>query len=742
MFEFLFNYSTEVYARGQFIFASNWPIWTLIATFLVLSLVIVYFLYQNRNAFGSARLALIGLLQLAMLALALLLVWQPSLLLERLRPGDNVIAIMLDTSASMSYGAENQTRVDTAKNTIAGPAFSQLQRDYQFRNYVFADNASAVDNYDVLPEPGTGTNLGDSLLKVLRQASTASLGAIILLSDGADNTGTIRQEQLAEIAGYGVPIHAIGMGQEQIPEDLELTEVVLAEKALPNSTLSAQINIRHDTGGDVRVKVYDGDAFLAAKTVPLAATESTTTAWLDFNVSDTGHRELRFSLDPLPEERNLINNAQTRVINIPEASYRVLYVEGEPRWEYKFMRRAVEDDKSLQLVSLLQVSPNKFYRQGINLPEELAEGFPVEKAALYPFHALIIGSIDAALFTPEQQKLLHDFVSERGGSLLLLAGPNGLGNGGWGNTIIGDVLPAALPDTDNAFSRTQVPVRLTPVGRQSPMLKFSDDSAANEKLWQELPDIADYQTIGALRPAAVTLLEYTVDNRQQPLFLTQPYGRGHSFLLATGGTWRWQMSLPVEDQRHETFWRQILRGLVATAPENFELSGTMQSNKLLVRADVRDQDFEPINDITVAAVITQAGAEAVTLKLQPAADQAGVFEGEYQPQQPGTLAIEAISSRGDEPLATARLSIQNEIGNAEYFSLRQNRALLERLAESSGGKYWTPDQLQDLPDAIQLSRAGITEQDIRPLWDVPAIFLLLILLKSLEWGLRRRWRTI
>jgi len=742
MFEFLFNYSPEVYAQGRFMFANNWPIWVLVSAFAVLSIVIIYFLHQNRSALGPARLAVIGLLQLAMLALALVLVWQPSLLLERLRPGDNVIAVMLDTSASMSYGTEDQSRIDVAKNTIAGPAFTRLQRDYQFRNYVFAENATAVDNYEALPQPGTGTNLGDSILKVLRQASTASLGAIILLSDGADNTGAIRQEQLAEIAGYGVPIHAIGIGREQIPEDLELTEVVLPGKALPNSTLAAQISIRHDAGGEVRVKVYDGDDFLAAKTVPLEAAESTTTAWMDFNVSGTGHRDLRFSLDPLPEERNLLNNAQTRVINIPEASYRVLYVEGEPRWEYKFMRRALEDDKSLQLVSLLQVSPNKFYRQGISDPAELAEGFPGDKAGLYPFHALIIGSIDAALFTPEQQELLHDFVSERGGSLLLLAGPNGLGNGGWGNTSIGDLLPAALPDTDNAFSRNQVPVRLTPVGRQSPMLKFSDDSSENDKLWRELPAIADYQTIGALRPAAVTLLEFTAGNRQQPLFLTQPYGRGHSYLLATGGTWRWQMSLPVADLRHETFWRQVLRGLVASAPENFELSGTIQGNKLQIRADIRDKDFEPINDISVAAVVTQAGAEAVTLKLQPAADQPGVFEGEFQPQQPGVLAIEAISSRGDEPLATARLSIYNETGNAEYFSLRQNRALLERLADSSGGKYWTADQLQQLPDAIQLSRAGITEQDIRPLWDAPAIFLLLILLKSLEWGLRRRWRTI
>ena len=742
MFEFLFNYSPEVYARGQLIFASNWPFWAYSGTLLILASIIVGQLKRKRHSLSPIRIAVTGLLQLAMLAIALLLAWQPSLLLERLRPGDNVIAVMLDTSASMSYGTEQLSRIDEAKNIVAGSEFTQLQRDYQFRRYVFADDATAVDDYGELPPPGAATNLGDSILKVLRQAGTTSLGAIILLSDGADNNGAIRQAQLAEISSYGVPIHSIGLGREQIPEDVELSDVVLPEKALPNSTLAAQLNIRHDAGGEVRVKVYDGDEFLAAKTVPLAANESTTMAWLDFNVSGTGHRDLRFSLDPLPQERNLLNNAQTRVVSIPETSYRVLYVEGEPRWEYKFMRRAVDADKSIKLVTLLQVSPNKYYRQGIDDPAELSEGFPSDTAELYRFHALIIGSINAASFTPEQQQLLHDFVSERGGSLLLLAGPNGMGNGGWGNTSIGEVLPAALPETHDAFHRTPVPVRLTLMGRQSPMLKFSDDSSDNDKIWRELPDLADYQTIGALRPAAVTLLEYTVADQQQPLLVTQPYGRGHSYLLATGGTWRWQMSLPVADQRHETFWRQLLRGLVANTPDSFELSGTIRGNKLVIRADVRDDHFKPLNDISVAAVVTQPGTETVTLKLLPDPDRAGSFQGELQPQQPGLLAVEAISSRGDEPLKTARMSIYNETGNAEYFSLRQNRALLQQLADSSGGKYWTANQLQYLPDAIQLSRAGITEQDIRPLWDAPAIFLLLILLKSIEWGLRRRWRSI
>ena len=141
-------------------------------------------------------------------------------------------------------------------------------------------------------------------------------------------------------------------------------------------------------------------------------------------------------------------------------------------------------------------------------------------------------------------------------------------------------------------------------------------------------------------------------------------------------------------------------------------------------------------------MVSQAAAEPVTLDLQPSPDQPGVYQGKYRPQHPGLISIEAISRKGDKPLDNARTSVYNDSGNAEKFSLRQNRELLQRLADVSGGRYWRPDQLAGLPDAIQLSHAGITEQDIRPLWDAPAVFLLLILLKSIEWLLRRRWRTI
>ena len=141
-------------------------------------------------------------------------------------------------------------------------------------------------------------------------------------------------------------------------------------------------------------------------------------------------------------------------MQVEEQQFRVLYFEGEPRWEYKFMRRALDPDGDIRLATLLRVSPNKFYRQGLDAAEQLEKGFPTERSELFAYDALVIGSIEAATLSEAQLENIRAFVSERGGSLLMLAGPNGLGNGGWGQSAIADLLPTRLPASSiDSFSR-------------------------------------------------------------------------------------------------------------------------------------------------------------------------------------------------------------------------------------------------------------------------------------------------
>jgi len=226
--------------------------------------------------------------------------------------------------------------------------------------------------------------------------------------------------------------------------------------------------------------------------------------------------------------------------------------------------------------------------------------------------------------------------------------------------------------------------------------------------------------------------------------ITQQFGRGHAYVLASGGTWRWQMSMPVEDQSHETFWRQLLRALVASAPNSVSLTASTDagSTGVSLRSEFRDDAFRPVDDIGVTVVVTHQDGDSWSIDLVPSVDEPGVFLADISPTASGTWYFEAVAERNGEPIDVARTSIHYESGQAEYFNFRRDSRALRRLSEATGGRYLEPDELDALPDLLRYSSSGITEMDYRPIWDAPAVFLLLLLLKGGEWMLRRRWSTI
>ena len=202
------------------------------------------------------------------------------------------------------------------------------------------------------------------------------------------------------------------------------------------------------------------------------------------------------------------------------------------------------------------------------------------------------------------------------------------------------------------------------------------------------------------------------------------------------------MSLPVEDQRHETFWRQLLRSLTSEARDAFELEVSTQGSTLSLRAEVRDEAFQPEALGAVNAKISGTTVSQVT--LSPVAGEAGVYAAQIPLAGDGAHFVEAghsfVSDAGDEPAARAALFHAGK--RLERVSLAQNRAALTAISNATGGQYFTPGELDKLAQVITSSSAGITETQILPIWDAPLLLLLLVLLKATEWLLRRRWTVI
>ena len=746
MIELLFKYPLTVYRKGDFLFASGWPAWLLVL--LVLAAGAALFVHMERSQARLSKrqkLTLWGL-QAAMAAVALFALWQPGLSIRSLRSQQNVVSVLIDSSRSMALGEAEKSRLQQAVDALNAGVIEGLEEKFRVRLYGFAGDADRIESLDALPAPGSATRVGEAVASVLRESAATPLGAVVVVSDGSDNSGAFSRDLMAEIRKRNVPVHTVGVGRETMPNDLELAEVAVPTDALPKARVTAQATIRHPgEGGKTRLTVRDGDKIIGSQEVDLARGETVQSVRVDFPAGDPGIRDLRFSLDALAGEEILGNNQARRVMDVPRSRKKVLYVEGEPRWEYKFLRRAVIKDESVQLVTLLRTSANKFYRQGVDSAEDLKEGFPTEREELFAYDGLMIGSFEAAMFTPEQQSMIRDFVSKRGGSLMMIAGRNGLADGGWAASQVADALPAKLDgDSAKTFRREKASVHLTPHGADSLITRLDSDPAKNRTLWEEMPAVADYQMVGELKPAAVTLLEYGEDRR--PLLVTQNYGRGRSYIFATGGSWRWKMSLPHDDERHHTFWRQLLRSLTTNATDPVTISSDRSlyadDPRIQLRAEARTKEFEAANNAVVTATLTPETGEPVIIEMHPSPDEEGVYLAEAIAAEPGAYRVEAKAFLGDESLGNATLHVRREDGVAEDFRPAQNRELLTRLAEQTGGQYWSLDEVAGLPEQIRFSEAGISAREILDLWDMPAMFLLLLGLKAGEWTLRRRWGTI
>jgi uncharacterized membrane protein len=752
MFEFLFKYPISIFAKGQFVLLGAWPRWILflsvLGTAVALGLWIRSGLPRALPGVRRARAAVLWLLQSSLAALLLVLLWQPAITVAELKPQQNVIAVVVDDSRSMAISDDGSTRQAQARQALQGGLLTELEKKYQTRLYRLDNHPTRISSLDELQARSPATRIGDSLKQLAAETTDLPIGSIVLLSDGADNSGGVDLDTISALRNRRIPVHTVGFGKERFEHDVEINDVAIVARALADSRLAATVSF-HETGyagQKSTLSVREGAKVLASREITFKSDGKIQNETIPFNAGSAGAKSLAFSIDPLPGEENRSNNAVSRMVNVVSNKRRVLYVEGEPRWEYKFIRRAEDDDRIVQLASMLRTTENKIYRQGIKDPKELADGFPARAEDLFGYQAILIGSVEAAYFTPVQLDLLRQFVDRRGGGLLLLGGRFGLADGGWGGSSLADLLPLTLPDRKNTFHRDRATVELTAAGSESLITRFVDDPARNMERWRKLPYIMDYQEPGNPKPGAAVLVNMSAGGRVMPLLSTENYGRGRTAVLATSGTWRWQMSQALGDPTHDMFWRQLLRWLVADTPGNVVASVPSQmlfdDGRVLLSADVRDKQYQPAADARVEAHILGPNGISAVVPMTPVPDAPGTFQAKWTAEKPGSYVAEVTAGRGSDELGRDVLTFERMDGVAENFHAEQNRDLLEKLSSATGGRYWRPQELSKLPGEIPLSEAGITVRETKQLWNMPAIFLLLVLLRLSEWLLRRKWGVV
>lgn len=765
MFQFFFKYPSPVFLKGRFVLLGTWPGWLLPVLMVVaaagLALLIRWKLREAAPNLRGWRAWALWATQTCLVALILLLLWQPAITISELSSQQNIIAVVVDNSHSMSIAdSDGKTREDAALSALQNGVLAGLKQRFQTRVYRLGSQVARVD--DAASGDGTGkiapaeasTHIGDGLKQLTAETADLPVGAVLLLSDGGENTAgiggtSIGVDALQALRNRRLPVHTIGFGKEQHDHDVEVEDVGVAATATANARVSTTVSVvQHGYAGQkATLDVREGSKILAAREIVLAADGKIQTEPLFFPVGAAGAKSLTFAVEPMAGEDNVNNNSVTRPMLVSDAKRRILYIEGEPRWEYKFIRRAEDDDATVQIVSMLRTSENKIYRQGIGDPNELADGFPVRAEDLFGYSGIIIGSVAADYFTPLQQELLREYVDRRGGGILFLGGREALSDGGWGASSLSDLLPTFLPQGRNNFHRNRATVELTAEGVASPVTRLLDDPQQNAERWKKLTYLADYEDAGSPKPGAAVLAALNAGARKMPLLVTQSYGHGRTAILATGGTWRWQMSEALGDPSHDLFWQQLLRWLVAESPG--PVSAAMPARLLMdeghvqLTAQVRDRQFQSAADAHVSAHIVGPEGMNAVVDLTPSQDTPGLYEADWTAEKPGPYLAEVTAdSANNVQLGSDVVTFQREDGVAENFHTEQNRALLEELSKETGGRYWSPGDLKNLPRDVSYSEAGISVRSTKELWDMPVVFLLLLGLPIAEWLLRRKWGVV
>lgn len=748
---FLFKYSPRVFERGEFVLAPVVPPLAL-AVVAILSVGMVGWLYRGLQGISVLDRTVLGALRAVAVLIVLACLLRPALVIASAVPQRNVLAVLFDDSRSQRIAdVDGATRLSAVQRTFAdsGALLGALEERFAVRRIRFGAETRPVDSVGALQASSTRTDLAQALEATRQELTGVPLAGIILVTDGADNGGGDLDAALLGLRARKVPVYTVGVGQVRFDRDVAVERVNATGTVLTGGTVLVDATVRlRGVGSDPVTVTAEADGrIVATETVRAPKNGEVATVRLRVPPLPAGTYRLTVRASALANEMVPENNVAHTVLQVRSGPDRILYIEGEPRPEFAFLRRAIAADSGLQLVGLLRSAEGKFLRLGVRDSLELLTGFPTTREELFGYRAIIVGSIEASFFSGDQLRMLADFVNVRGGGLLALGGRSALTEGGYRGTPVADVLPIALDRAprDTAGAPVTFTVRPTSAGLAHAALQIAETGQASVAKWGTMPPLTGVNALGALRPGATALLtgrapESTSD---QPLLAWHRYGRGIGAVFGVQDSWLWRMhaDVAVDDLTHLVFWRQLLRWLSESSPDRTIVSASPDrlgtNEPVTLRAQVADASFLDVNDASIVTTVIAPSGTPTDVPLDWSVRADGVYTGRFVPTETGvhTLATQVV--RGRDTTRTTAGTLLVDDADADVTQPEQREALLRRVAQETGGRYVPLADASRLLDDVQYTESGVVVREARDLWDMPAVFLLVALCLGAEWIWRR-----
>lgn len=751
--------------------------------------------YWRSTATLGLRVGCLLLKMIAVLLLAACLV-DPLYVGARPRPGSNLFLVVADNSRSLQLAdrGEKLSRGEKMKARLAEREgwLARLGQDFEVRSYVFDESVRAVQDFSQTPLDGDASSLRGTLTSLGDRFRGRPLAGILLLTDGNATDLGDGEWDMSSLP----PIYPATIASSASAADVSVTQLAVSQTNFEASpvTISAEIDAQSLAGRTLLVRVLDeAGEEVERRTVKVTADDERISqrflvkpdkpgiSFFAVQAALQGEENLRAGQDA-SEEATLANNRRWATVDRGGGPYRVLYVSGKPNWEFKFLRRAISKDDEVKLVGLVRIARKEpkfnflardgertnplfrgfgnkdddtaeqydepvLIRLGTEDKEELRGGFPKDAEDLYRYHALVFDDVESKFFTQDQMSLVQQFVSQRGGALLMLGGKDSFGEGGFARTAIGEMLPVYLDRTASAPDATYR-LKLTREGWLSPWLRLRTNEPEEQVRLASMPEFQTLNRIDAIKPGATVLAEVEgADGSSKPALVAQPFGRGKSAALLLGDLWRWDMRRenPAESDL-EKAWRQTIRWLAADVPKPVEveprpLAGSGLPATELV-ATVRDRRFAPLDNAAVTATVKTPSGNEVQFPAESSAEKAGEYRATFVPREAGVYraTVKATAPDGSE-VGERQTGWTVEPETNEFRQLAGNTALLERLATATGGQMVSLDDLDRFAAKVPQQKAPVTETWSYPIWHRWSIVLIAMTCLVGEWGLRR-WKGL
>jgi uncharacterized membrane protein len=751
--------------------------------------------YFSRGLFTWSRTLGLLLKIVAVVALAACLL-EPMQRSERPRPGANIVAVVVDNSRSMEIKppGETKNRIDQMRPGLESDSSWQarLGQDFDVRRYAFDDRLRAVDNLASLDFSGNNSSLADSIQTIQSRFASRSVAGMILFTDGL---ATDDMQRLLAENDYPFPLYPVIFNAAAELRDLSISDasVVMSSFELAPASVEATVAAQGLSGNEISVKLVDMTGkVLDRQLVDCDSDEFQRRVRFQFQPSEPGFQLVRLQALLASEDRGAdelksrtevttANNSRLLAVDRGGGPYRILYVSGRPNWEFKFLRRALEQDIELVFHGLVRIAKKepKFTFQdrgvqttnpliaGFSEDEETAEqydepvlirigegagdalkaGFPSGAEELFSYHAIILDDVEADFFTQQQMLLMREFVAARGGGLLMLGGQESFLGGGYRDTPLGDVLPVYLRGDDSEYDKTQmVRYRLTREGALEPWLRLRPNQADEQTRFEQMPDFLTWNAVADVKPGASLLAEISTASGDVPGLVSQRFGRGRALALTVGDFWRWSMRRATEDADDlAQSWRQIARWLTADVPRQVEIEIREPANALdphVLTVQLRDASFKPLDNATVSLTVFEPDGQKVSATAVADVARPGYYLSEYWSSLDGgyRCEIEAITPDGEE-LPAVMTGWTAQPSAEEFARVEPDVDILKQLAERSKGELVPADDLAAFVSTLPTRKVPVTELRIEPLWHRPWLILLALGCLCGEWGLRR-WKGL